>query len=121
VPGRPEYSVRTEELVAPTTSSVGRNEPCPCGSGRKYKHCCLAKDEARARQARAKEAEKAAREAEKARKAAEKTTTGDKAAEPEKAAPPRPPRPQTYQPWRKSATNTHPFQRMSTPRKVGGS
>lgn len=20
---------------------VGRNEPCPCGSGRKYKHCCL--------------------------------------------------------------------------------
>lgn len=21
---------------------VGRNEPCPCGSGRKYKHCCLA-------------------------------------------------------------------------------
>ncbi len=21
---------------------TGRNEPCPCGSGRKYKHCCLA-------------------------------------------------------------------------------
>jgi hypothetical protein len=20
---------------------VGRNEPCPCGSGRKYKKCCL--------------------------------------------------------------------------------
>lgn len=20
--------------------SVGRNQPCPCGSGRKYKHCC---------------------------------------------------------------------------------
>jgi hypothetical protein len=20
---------------------VGRNEPCPCGSGRKYKRCCL--------------------------------------------------------------------------------
>lgn len=20
---------------------TGRNEPCPCGSGRKYKHCCL--------------------------------------------------------------------------------
>jgi len=20
---------------------VGRNEPCPCGSGKKYKHCCL--------------------------------------------------------------------------------
>lgn len=20
---------------------IGRNDPCPCGSGRKYKHCCL--------------------------------------------------------------------------------
>ncbi len=25
---------------------VGRNDPCPCQSGKKYKHCCLAKDEA---------------------------------------------------------------------------
>ena len=24
----------------------GRNDPCPCGSGKKYKKCCLAKDEA---------------------------------------------------------------------------
>jgi transposase-like protein len=23
------------------TPKVGRNEPCPCGSGRKYKYCCL--------------------------------------------------------------------------------
>lgn len=23
---------------------VRRNEPCPCGSGKKYKHCCYAKD-----------------------------------------------------------------------------
>lgn len=22
--------------------STGRNEPCPCASGKKYKHCCLA-------------------------------------------------------------------------------
>ena len=22
---------------------VGRNEPCPCGSGRKYKKCCQGK------------------------------------------------------------------------------
>lgn len=21
---------------------VGRNDPCPCGSGKKYKHCCAA-------------------------------------------------------------------------------
>jgi len=24
-----------------SASRVGRNEPCPCGSGRKHKHCCL--------------------------------------------------------------------------------
>ena len=22
------------------TKKIGRNEPCPCGSGKKYKHCC---------------------------------------------------------------------------------
>jgi tetratricopeptide (TPR) repeat protein len=24
---------------------IGRNHPCPCGSSKKYKQCCLAKDE----------------------------------------------------------------------------
>ena len=24
------------------TSKIGRNDPCPCGSGKKYKKCCLA-------------------------------------------------------------------------------
>ncbi|WP_225442640.1 YecA family protein [Paenibacillus lycopersici] len=28
------------------TTKVGRNAPCPCGSGLKYKKCCLPKDEA---------------------------------------------------------------------------
>ena len=28
------------------SEKVGRNDPCPCGSGKKYKHCCLGKDEA---------------------------------------------------------------------------
>ena len=23
----------------PAVPTVGRNEPCPCGSGQKYKHC----------------------------------------------------------------------------------
>ena len=27
---------------------VGRNDPCPCGSGLKYKRCCLDKKEDRA-------------------------------------------------------------------------
>ncbi len=22
------------------TDKIGRNDPCPCGSGRKYKQCC---------------------------------------------------------------------------------
>jgi SEC-C motif len=26
-------------------ADVGRNDPCPCGSGRKYKHCCGSGDE----------------------------------------------------------------------------
>jgi len=26
-------------------SQAGRNDPCPCGSGKKYKKCCLSKDE----------------------------------------------------------------------------
>jgi tetratricopeptide (TPR) repeat protein len=25
---------------------TGRNDPCPCGSGKKYKHCCLERDRA---------------------------------------------------------------------------
>jgi len=29
-------------------SKIGRNEPCPCGSGKKYKRCCLHQDEAAA-------------------------------------------------------------------------
>lgn len=26
--------------VVRAAPKVGRNEPCPCGSGKKYKHCC---------------------------------------------------------------------------------
>lgn len=25
-------------------ADVGRNEPCPCGSGKKFKRCCLRKE-----------------------------------------------------------------------------
>ena len=43
----------------------GRNDPCPCGSGNKYKKCCLAKEEAVAREQLAKaEARRAERAAE---------------------------------------------------------
>ena len=29
-----------ESAVTHTHRKIGRNEPCPCGSGKKYKHCC---------------------------------------------------------------------------------
>ena len=29
-----------ENLKSTAKSKIGRNEPCPCGSGKKYKHCC---------------------------------------------------------------------------------
>ncbi len=33
-------------------AKIGRNDLCPCGSGKKYKKCCLASDEAAARAVR---------------------------------------------------------------------
>jgi hypothetical protein len=29
--------------------NVGRNDTCPCGSGRKFKHCCIDKAEKQTR------------------------------------------------------------------------
>jgi SEC-C motif-containing protein len=28
------------KTIVRSGSKIGRNEPCPCGSGKKYKHCC---------------------------------------------------------------------------------
>ena len=40
-------------LLAPKeVPPLGRNEPCHCGSGRKYKKCCLEKDAGRLRSER---------------------------------------------------------------------
>ncbi|MBE7023477.1 MAG: preprotein translocase subunit SecA [Ruminococcaceae bacterium] len=36
-------TVEKKPLVKGT--KIGRNDPCPCGSGKKYKQCCLGKDE----------------------------------------------------------------------------
>ncbi|MEX0711765.1 MAG: SEC-C metal-binding domain-containing protein, partial [Pirellulales bacterium] len=30
-----------QEPIRNRRPTVGRNDPCPCGSGKKYKHCCL--------------------------------------------------------------------------------
>jgi uncharacterized protein YecA (UPF0149 family) len=31
------------ERPSPATPNPGRNDPCPCGSGKKYKKCCMDK------------------------------------------------------------------------------
>ncbi|MEA4923800.1 MAG: SEC-C metal-binding domain-containing protein [Syntrophomonadaceae bacterium] len=35
-----------------SNSKIGRNSPCPCGSGKKYKNCCMALEEAAGRNTR---------------------------------------------------------------------
>lgn len=43
-PARRPGSGLTQQLpMRRSNPKIGRNEPCPCGSGRKYKHCCAAK------------------------------------------------------------------------------
>jgi len=37
---RPRPRARPQAAAAPAAGPVGRNAPCPCGSGRKYKQCC---------------------------------------------------------------------------------
>jgi len=44
-PDKPEDVTDLEILLNPqktkiVENKVGRNEPCPCGSGKKYKKCC---------------------------------------------------------------------------------
>ena len=34
------------------TEKIGRNDPCPCGSGKKYKKCCLVNKEEREAEAK---------------------------------------------------------------------
>jgi len=37
----PTQDFQTQPSSSPTpTTKVGRNDPCPCGSGKKYKKCC---------------------------------------------------------------------------------
>jgi hypothetical protein len=88
----------------------GRNEPCRCGSGRKYKHCCLEKDDAKAAAARARAASADAVQ----------TPPVDEASTANAA--PRAPKPKTDQPWKVGGSgSTRGFiPRSRTPRKVGG-
>ena len=92
----------TRSMTALTIGRPGRNEPCPCGSGRKYKQCCLEKDNALASTVRA-------------AAAAEETAPSEVVA----AVPTRAPKHHTQQPW-KNTTSRGFLGRSRTPRKVGG-
>jgi preprotein translocase subunit SecA len=39
----PRAAAPRSEVRAADGQKVGRNDPCPCGSGKKYKKCCLLK------------------------------------------------------------------------------
>nr|WP_281411560.1 SEC-C metal-binding domain-containing protein [Enterovirga sp. DB1703] len=41
---RPEPDDPGEEPLRNRFRHVGRNDPCPCGSGRKFKKCCLGRE-----------------------------------------------------------------------------
>lgn len=88
--------------------SLGRNDPCHCGSGKKYKQCHLAQDEAAEREARAKAADEAPAPA------VEESSSGK--AGPASAMP----RGKTHQPWKRTGQNTRGFQKVAGTRKVGG-
>ena len=92
-------------MTAETSARPGRNEPCRCGSGRKYKHCCLEKDDQAAAAARAKAAAEA---------------PAQSAEDAPSKKPARTPKPQTDQPWKTTASRGF-VPRSRTPRKVGGS
>lgn len=93
-------------MATSTPARPGRNESCYCGSGRKYKHCCLPKDEEKLAKAHAKAAK-------------EEKDAADQPAEPAPQAPTRPPKPETHQPW-KAHTSRGFVPRPRSPRKVGG-
>jgi preprotein translocase subunit SecA len=38
-PEAAEVAAAKKPVPAHVLPKVGRNEPCPCGSGKKYKHC----------------------------------------------------------------------------------
>src|SRR5438132_7373221 len=95
-------------MTATTIARPGRNEPCHCGSGRKYKQCCLEKDNAEASAAR-----KAAAES------VEQSSVVSETSDAATVKTVRSPKPRSHQPW-KAAANTRGFgNRTRTPRKAG--
>ena len=49
VPVTPHKNLAEGGTMRRSVARTSRNAPCPCGSGKKYKHCCVDKDEERLR------------------------------------------------------------------------
>ena len=47
VPEQPGPIVHSGYTLRRAVTRIGRNDPCPCGSGKKYKKCCMEKDQER--------------------------------------------------------------------------
>ena len=41
-PSVPRFYIHKTRPIVRDYGKIGRNEPCPCGSHKKYKNCCLA-------------------------------------------------------------------------------
>jgi preprotein translocase subunit SecA len=44
--GEKQVEVKKAQPLRRAEGEPGRNDPCPCGSGKKYKKCCLKEDAA---------------------------------------------------------------------------
>ncbi|HEY5345888.1 MAG TPA: SEC-C metal-binding domain-containing protein [Verrucomicrobiae bacterium] len=47
LPDAPANTLAVGTTMRRSVARIGRNDPCPCGSGKKYKHCCHDKDQER--------------------------------------------------------------------------
>ena len=47
LPERMDRVISASGTLRRAVAKVGRNDPCPCGSGKKYKKCCFEKDQER--------------------------------------------------------------------------
>lgn len=101
-------------------NDIGRNDPCHCGSKKKYKKCCLEKDENKYRKEREKAALNAAKVmAEKAEAEAknDKKTPGSS---PSASAPVQKPHESHQQGWMGKVASKVGFFQKFTQRKTGG-
>jgi uncharacterized protein YchJ len=44
---RDDFGDQRLDTIIRHDQKIGRNDPCPCGSGKKYKKCCMKKRVAR--------------------------------------------------------------------------